>query len=158
MIVAIGENRQIGLNNKMLWHISSEFKHFKKMTMGKTMIMGRKTFESIGRPLPGRTTLILSRNKDYNFEGCDTVTSIDEAIANVKLRGEDELVVCGGAQIYEKYLPEINTLHLTIVDYNGDADTFFPEYNKYEWKEIEKVEYIATDKDPAWTYYHLERI
>jgi len=157
MIVAIGKKRQIGLDNKMLWHISEEFKHFKKTTMGKTMLMGRKTFESIGRPLPGRTTLILTRDSSYHFEGCTTVTSIDEAKALVKEKGEQELVICGGGQIYEKMLPEIDTLHLSIIDYDGDADTFFPDYTKFNWNEVEKTEHIATERAPAWDYFKLQR-
>ncbi len=157
MIVAIGKNRQIGLDNKMLWHISEEFKHFKKTTMGKTMLMGRKTFESIGRPLPGRRTLILSRDKNYHFDGCQTVTSIEEAIKVVKNNNEEELVICGGGQIYSKMLPEIDVLHLSTIDYDGDADTFFPDFTEFNWEEESKVEHNATEKAPAWIYTKLKR-
>ena len=134
MIVAIGKSRQIGADNKMLWHISDEFKHFKKTTMGHTLLMGRKCFDSIGRPLPGRTTIIMTRDKCYQQEGCLIVHSLEEGIELAKSRGEDELFIAGGGQIYDQALGIAEKLYLSIVDYDGPADIFFPEYQQFDWK------------------------
>ena len=134
MIVAIGKNRQIGADNKMLWHISEEFKHFKKTTMGHTLLMGRKCFDSIGRALPGRTTIIMTRDKSYEQAGCLVVHSLEEGIELAKSRGEDELFIAGGGQIYDQALGITQKLYLSIVDYDGPADIFFPEYQQYDWK------------------------
>lgn len=134
MIVAIGKNRQIGADNKMLWHISEEFKHFKKTTMGHTLLMGRKCFDSIGRALPGRTTIIMTRDQNYTQEGCLIVHSLEEGIELARSRGEDELFIAGGGQIYEQALPFTQKLYLSVVDYDGDADIFFPEYQHLSWR------------------------
>ncbi len=141
MIVAIGKSRQIGADNKMLWHISDEFKHFKKTTMGHTLLMGRKCFDSIGRPLPGRTTIIMTRDKSYQREGCLIVHSLEEGIELARSRGEDELFIAGGGEIYKQALPITQKLYLSTVDFDGDADIFFPEYTHLPWKELMQAEH-----------------
>lgn len=155
MIVAIGKNREIGNDGQMLWHVSEDFKNFKKITMNHHMIMGRKTFESIGRPLPGRTTIIVTRDKDYTQENCLIAHSTTQAIELAQKAGENEIFVCGGAQIYEQFLPLTEKLYLSKVDFEGPADTFFPEYGNYKWETLEEVEYEKIGETPAWNFMVL---
>jgi dihydrofolate reductase len=157
MIVAIGKNREIGLGNKMLWHVKEDFKNFKKVTMGHHMLMGRKTFESIGRPLPGRTTIILTRDKNYTQADCLVVHSVDQGIALAKGRAETELFICGGANIYEQFLDKTEKLYLSRIDFEGEADTFFPEFESYHWETLEECEFAAGEKSPAWSYYVVQK-
>ncbi len=134
VVVAVGVNRQIGLNNQLLWHLSDDLKRFKNLTKGHHILMGRKTYESIGHPLPNRTNIIVTRDKNYSVEGCVVVHSIEEAIELAQRNGESELFFCGGEAIYSKGLELCDKLYLTEVDYNGEADTFLPDYNLYQWK------------------------
>ena len=154
MIVAIGKQRQIGADNKMLWRISDEFQHFKKTTMGHTLLMGRKSFESIGKPLPGRNTIIITRDENYQADGCEVVHSVEEGIELAKKKGEDELFISGGGQIYELGLPYTEKLYLSIVDFNGDADIYFPEYKQYDWKLTHKEDHVS---NLAWELQVLEK-
>lgn len=155
LIAALGKNRELGLDNKMLWHIPEDFKSFKKITMGHTMIMGRKTFESIGKPLPGRKTIVLTRNKDLKIEGVEVVHSKGEAIGKAHLHQEDELFIVGGAEIYNLFLKDATDFYLSKVDFTGEADTFFPEYENFEWKVGETIQHEPTEKTPAWDFVHL---
>lgn len=158
LIVAMGKSRQIGKDNKMLWHISEDFKLFKKTTMGKVILMGRKTFDSIGRPLPGRTSIVVTRNKDWSYEGVHVVHSLQEGIdLAIKLDISDELVICGGGNIYTQAMPLIDTMYLSLVDFDGEADTFFPDYNISDYKEISTAQYAATQKSPKWDFIELEK-
>lgn len=158
LIVAIGKNRQIGKDNQMLWHIREDFKKFKETTMGHHLIMGRKTFESIGRPLPGRTTIIITKNKDYRApEGVLIASSPDEAIELAKSRGETEAFIAGGGVVYGLFLEEAHKLYLSVVDYDGEADVFFPDYQNYEWRSIHSESFEALEKSPAWAYQVLEK-
>ena len=160
MIVAHGKNFEIGLNNQMLWHISEDFKKFKSITMGKAILMGRKTYESIGRPLPGRLNIVLTRDlKKCKSRGdLQFVTSFEEALTLAKDHDNTELVICGGAQIYERYLPEVQKIYLSRVDFEGEADTFFPRLNLDQWKATAFEEHPRRDKAPAWSFEVLERI
>jgi dihydrofolate reductase len=139
LIVAAAENNVIGKDNKMLWHIPEDFKHFKKVTLGKPCIMGRKTYESIldqlGKPLPGRTSIVISRN-EYNHEGCIPATSLEDAIEKAKIDTNDEVMIIGGAQIYKLSLPLANRIYLTRVHQSPEGDAFFPEFGA-NWKETE---------------------
>lgn len=153
--VAFGPKREIGLSNKLLWHISDELKNFKKLTTGKSIVMGRKTFESIGKPLPNRRNIVLSRDENLKIPGVDVITDPLMAfeLALEYNDGEDcELVVVGGAEIYNIYLPYAQKIYLSEVDYHGPADAFFPELSKKEWKEI------ASEKFEEFTTRVLERI
>lgn len=156
-IVAIGKNREIGLDNKMLWHIREDFQNYKKITMGHHLIMGRKTFDSIGRPLPGRTSVILSRDKALTREGAIVLNDPKEALEFAKKAGDSEVFINGGAEIYNMFLPEISRLYLSKVDFEGEADTYFPEYEAYDWKIIEETSFAATEKSPAWKFQILEK-
>lgn len=158
LIVAIGKNRQIGKDNQMLWHIPADFKKFKETTMGHHLIMGRKTYESIGRPLPGRTTIIITTNKDYEApEGVLIATSPEEAIELAKSRGDDEAFIAGGGVVYSLFLEEANRLYLSVVDFDGEADTFFPDYQNFDWRCLESESYDANEKSPAWAFQLLEK-
>lgn len=150
----MGKNREIGINNQIPWHLPEDLKFFKKITLGHHIVMGRKTFESIGKPLPGRKTIILTRNPDYRVDGCISAASIDEAIKLAKKAGEDELMVCGGANVYGQALDKADRLYLTTVDYDGEADSYFPELNLSEWQQICKKDHEGS---MAWSVEVLEK-
>lgn len=139
IIVAIARNRVIGCENKLIWHISEDLKHFKAVTTGHPVIMGRKTFESIGKPLPGRINVIITRNSSYAPEGCRTASSLDEALG--MFPAEEEVFIIGGGEIYGQALPTANKLYITEIDADFDGDTLFPEWNKKEWKEISREKF-----------------
>ncbi len=156
-IAAIGKNREIGLDNKMLWHISEDFKNFKHLTIGRCMVMGRKTFESIGRVLPGRTTIVLTQNKQWSFKGVITAHGLKECLRLAQEREETELFVVGGAKIYQLFLPLCSTMYLSKIDFTGKADTYFPEFDESQWKLLEKKHYKAQGKAPSWSFEILKR-
>lgn len=144
MIVAMGPKGEIGLDNKLLWHLSEDLKNFKKITTGKTIVMGRKTFESIGKPLPNRTNIVLTKDADLKIPGVDIIN--DPLMAfDIALEQDDsdesELVVIGGAEVYKLYLPYAHKIYLTEVDYHGDADAFFPKFNRDEWNIVETADF-----------------
>lgn len=130
IIVAVAENGTIGDRNALLWHISEDLKRFKALTTGHPVIMGRKTYESLGRPLPNRTNVVLSRSGG-EFPGCRVVRSLDEALA--LFPDDEELFIIGGAQIYEQALPLADRLYLTRVCHPYEGDTSFPEWDASEW-------------------------
>jgi dihydrofolate reductase len=151
IIAAIGKNRELGLNNKLLWHLPDDLKNFKELTTGHTIIMGQKTYESIGRPLPNRKNFIMSRNISYQAKDCTVVHSIEEAFKKFEketgeVNKQDEIFVIGGGEIYKLFLPYAQNLYLTEVEAELPADTFFPihptpalpkgEGENSEWKLI----------------------
>ena len=146
-------NRVIGLDNKIPWHLSADLKRFRTITMNAPILMGRKTFESIGKPLDGRTNIILSKNIDYQAEGCLVFNSLKTALNEAKNYGE-ELFVIGGATLYERALPLANRLYLTDIQAEFDGDTFFPELNLNDWNEI-ACERIIDDIKVDFTYRFL---
>lgn len=131
IIVAVAENWVIGGNNQLLWHISEDLKRFKSLTSGHSIIMGRKTFESIGRPLPNRKNIVVSRNANLVIDGCFIVNSLNEALEITK--GENEVFVVGGGELYRQALPLANKLYLTTIHKNFEGDTTFPAINFNEW-------------------------
>ena len=133
LIAALAANRVIGRNNALPWHLSADLKHFKTLTMGHPVVMGRKTHESIGKPLPGRRNLVISRNRDYSAPGCDVVHGFEAAIA--ACRGADEVFVIGGAELYREALPRAHRLEFTEIRAEFEGDTTFPEYSPTEWRE-----------------------
>ena len=133
LIVAMAKNRVIGANNRIPWHLPNELKLFKSLTMGHHIVMGRKTYESIGRLLPGRTTVIVTRQQDYTVEGAIVAHSVAEAIAACK--DDAEVFVIGGADLFRETLPIADRLYLTTVDAEPEGDTFMPEFDADEWKE-----------------------
>ena len=157
IIAAIGKNRELGYQNKLLWHIPEDLKQFKKLTLNHHILCGRKTYLSIGRVLPQRTMFILSQNKDYQVPGAYTYTKIEEALKAAKERGEKELFVIGGGEVYTLILPLATKIYLSEVDWEGTADTYFPQINENLWIEIEKQEHSNLKGIPDWTYRKLER-
>src|SRR3989344_1565971 len=135
LIAALGKNRVIGNENKLIWNIPADMKRFREITSGKSVIMGRKTFESIGKPLPKRKNIIITRDKNYKADGCIVVHSLNGAL---KAAGDGEIMVIGGAQIYAEFLPRANKMHLTVIGREFEGDAYFPEYNKDEWKEVSR--------------------
>ena len=158
LIAAIGKNRELGRDNKMLWHISKDFKNFKRLTMGHCMVMGRKTFESIGRVLPGRTTIVLTQNKQWFFKNVVKAAGLKESLQIAKEHSETELFVVGGAEIYRLFLPLCSTMYLSKVDFSGKADTYFPEFNEEDWELSETTNYKAQGEVPSWSFEVLKKI
>lgn len=140
LIVAASQNNVIGLDNQLPWHLPEDLQYFKAVTMGKPILMGRKTYDSIGRPLPGRTNIVLTRDPKWSAEGVEVVNSLDEALAAsskaCELVGADELMVIGGEQIYRKFLPVANKLYLTRVEAKVEGDAFFPEIDQDQWQQV----------------------
>ena len=138
IIAAVSDNNVIGKNNKLPWHLPEDLKRFKEVTSGHTVIMGRKTYESIGRPLPNRVNIVITRNKDFKPKGVKVVHSIEEALSLASEAGETETFIIGGAEIYKQALPLANKIYLTRINKNYKGDAYFPELGK-EWKETECV-------------------
>lgn len=132
IIAIIGRNNQLGKDNKLLWNIPGDMVRFKKITTGHIVIMGRKTFESIGKALPDRRNIIITRNKDYEAKDYKIFSSLDKAIDYAKSRGNEEVFIIGGGEIYKQAMPFADKLYLTIVDDSPEADTFFPNYSKFD--------------------------
>lgn len=151
LIVAYGKNYEIGLDNKLLWHIPEDLKHFKALTSGHHMLMGRKTFESIGKPLPNRVSLILSNNLQEQ-EGAHCFKTFEEAITFAKDANEQELFIIGGAQVYEQALALVDTLYISEVDITTKADAFFQKPDFSKWELVEEKEYVKTSSTPAWSF------
>ena len=149
LIVAFDKNRLIGRDNGLPWHLPADLKHFKSLTMGHHMIMGRKTFESIGKPLPGRTTVIITRQKNYRAEGCIVVHHLDEALECC--RNEEEVFIIGGAQIFDCTMPLADRLYITEIDHTFDGDTHFPEISADDWEQISSEHHEADEKN-NWGY------
>jgi dihydrofolate reductase len=147
MIAAMDEARGIGIDNRLPWRLSSDLKRFKTLTMGHHIIVGRKTFESIGKPLPGRHTIILTNRGDFSAPGCLVADSLEEALNLAKQSDESEVFVCGGARVFQQALPIADRFYLTVVHANVGADTFFPEWRKDEWVEEEVEDHAADEKN-----------
>ena len=157
IIVAIGKNREIGKEGQIPWHVKEDLQNFKKLTMNHHVVMGRKTFESIGKPLPGRKSIVLS-TKTINIPGEYLIaSSLEEAIEIARSSGENELFIAGGSSVYEKSLIFADSLYLSEIDYQGDADTYFPDYSSYDWKKIEETFHPATNVSPSWRYSILKK-
>jgi dihydrofolate reductase len=131
-IAAVAENNALGKDNQLLWHLPDDFKHFKELTSGHYIILGRKTFESFPKPLPNRTHVIITRNKDYKAEGCIIVNSIEQAIEATP--ANEDVFIIGGAEIYQQSMNSSTKIELTRVHQNFEADAFFPELNENDWE------------------------
>ncbi len=149
LIVAMASNRTIGLNNQMPWHLSADLKKFKKITMGHPIIMGRKTFESIGRPLPGRENIIISRNPDYQQPDCLVFNTLDSALQSCA--EIDEVFVIGGATLYATTLAQADRLYITEIQQAFEGDTWFPEIKKEQWQEVARED-ISDDSSVNFNY------
>jgi dihydrofolate reductase len=157
IIVAVADNGVIGSGNQLPWRLPDDLKRFKALSLGKPIVMGRKTFDSIGRPLPGRLNIVISRQPGLEIPGCTVVTSIDEAIRAA--RPAPEIVIVGGADIYRQVLPQVQVIHLTRVHANIDGDVVFPQLQEQEWREVAKEYHPADERHAhAFTFSTLERV
>lgn len=155
IIVAVAENGVIGGDNRLLWHISEDLKHFKAVTTGHPVVMGRKTYESLGRPLPGRRNVVVTR-QNISIEGCDVVHSLDEALA--LFRPEEKVFVIGGAQIYAQALPLCDEFYLTRVFHAYQGDICFPRWDEREWKIIDSEAFASGKEFPyPFAFEHYRR-
>ena len=156
IIVAMDRNRVIGRGGALPWHISSDLKNFKKITMGKPILMGRKTHDSIGKPLPGRENIILTNNKKYLAEGCTVKNTLDEVYSYCE--EQLEVVVMGGAILYSQTLDKAEKLYITEVNASVNGDTFFPEYKSSQWREISRESFNADENNEFdYSFTVLER-
>lgn len=159
LIAAVAENRCIGAENRLPWHLPDDLKRFREITRGRPVIMGRKTFESIGRPLPQRQNIVISRDPHYSAGGVETVTSLEQAIENAKASNPQEIFVIGGAEIYRLALPMADRLYLTLVHQDIPGDAFFPDWKHRSWRETFRESHLAQgENSPAYTFLNLERI
>lgn len=154
IVVAISENRVIGRDNKLPWHIPEDLKRFKELTLNHPIIMGRKTYESIGRPLPQRTNIVITRDKNYHVEGLVVVHSIEEAIQKSSKIDQEEIFIIGGGKIFEQSLHLTDKICLTIVHKIVEGDVYFPEYRQFT-KETFRKEHL--ENNPPFTFVNLER-
>lgn len=155
IVVAIAQNKAIGKNNQLLWHLPADLKHFKEITSGHTIIMGRKTYDSIGKPLPNRRNIVITRQA-LQLPGCEVVPSLNAALA--LCQNETELYIIGGAQIYKEALPLTDTIYLTEVHQSFEADTFFPEICPEEWEEILRQNHAPDEKNAlSYSFVTLRR-
>lgn len=156
LIVATGENNEIGKDGRMPWHLPADLKHFKSLTLGKPVIMGRRTYEAIGKPLPERRNIVVTHNPEFRAPGCELAASFTDAL--VIASGVPEIIVIGGAQIYRDALPRAQRIYLTRVHARFDADTFFPQLDAAEWREIAREDHAADERNPFnYSFSTLER-
>lgn len=151
-VVAAGNNNEIGKDNQLLWHLPNDLKFFKNVTWGMPVIMGRKTFESLGKKLlKGRKNIIITRNKEWSFDGVEVAHSVEQAINIAEKNYVKECYVIGGAEIYQLFLPHTNRIYLTRVHQSFEADSFFPDFNKDEWELITNTGFDPDEKH-LWPY------
>ena len=156
LVAAMATNSAIGLDGQMPWHLPRELKHFKETTMGKPIVMGRKTWESIGRALPGRQNLVVTRNPEFSAPGCDVAGSLEAA---VEMAAGKEVMIIGGGQLYAEALPFADRMVLTLVDCEPEADTWFPGWDETEWTETASRDELPDEKNPlAYRVMDLEKL
>lgn len=155
LIVAMDENRGIGINNSLPWHVSSDLRRFKRLTMGHHLIIGRLTYESIGRPLPGRTNIVLTRNQAFQAEGCLIAHTLTRAFRLAEEHGETEVFVIGGADVFDQALEDADRIYLTEVNADVDADVHFPVLELEEWREIISIQQEAGVRDEYSSTFRL---
>lgn len=154
LIAAMGKNRAIGIEGRMPWHLPAELQHFKQTTMGKSIVMGRKTWQSIGRPLPGRQNIVISRSSDFVAAGADVTHSLEAA---VEVSEANEVMVIGGGQLYQLAIPFARRMVLTLIDIEPKADTWFPEWHDSHWQQV-KDQYFEVDTVNRIAYRIVELI
>lgn len=162
LIVALSENHVIGRNNKLPWYLPNDLKYFKQVTMGLPIVMGRKTFESIGKPLPGRTNIVVTRNGDWSAEGVRVAHSLEEAFglaeSIAEIDGREELMIIGGDQIYQSALPLVDRMYLTEVHAHVEGDAYFPTFERGAWQEIAREDFSGADPNPYdYSFVVLDR-
>jgi dihydrofolate reductase len=156
LIVAMGNNRVIGYKNQLPWHLPADLRHFKELTMGKPIIMGRKTFESIGKPLPGRRNIIITSDLNWTAAGCEVVNSVAAAIKAAE--NSEEIMIIGGEKVFVESLPLATRIYLTIIHHDFIGDKFFPEWNNTEWSVIERTDFKPDSQNLyPYSFLTLER-
>jgi len=156
IIAAIAHNNVLGKNNQLIWHLPADLKRFKKTTFGHCVIMGRKTYESLGKPLPNRTNIVITRDKNFKADGCVIVHSLNEAIKEAKT--DDNPFILGGANIYKQAITLADVLDLTFVHHNFEGDVFFPEIDRSVWKEASRQDFKADTKNKYdYSFVRFER-
>ncbi len=155
IIAAMAKNKVIGKGNSLPWHLPADLKHFKDLTLGKTIIMGGRTFESIGKALPGRKTIVLTDNKDFSAPNCIIARSIEQALEFAK--GDKEIMIAGGASVYKQFLPLAKKMYLTFIDAEVEGDFYFPDYEESEWEEMSRSDFQA-DKENIYSYSFVELV
>lgn len=159
IIVAASQNNVIGKDNRLPWHLPADLQHFKHLTMGHYVIMGRKTYESIGKPLPGRTFIIITKNKEFKAQGCFVVHSLDEALLLAEKKNESEAFIIGGAEIFNLAMNKTDKIYLTKIHQDFEGDTFSPEINSELWKETKKENFEPDEKNNySYSFYEFERV
>lgn len=154
LVAAMAANRVIGKDNKMPWHLPADLKHFKAVTLGKPVVMGRKTFDSIGRVLPGRRNLVISRTPPADSRGAEWVNSLPQALE--LLQGHEEVMIIGGGEIYRQALPLAQRLYLTDIDLTTEGDAFFPDYHAAaDWQLVQQSEHSADMQNPHHCYFRI---
>lgn len=158
LIAALAEKRVIGLDGKMPWHLPADLAYFKRSTMGCPVIMGRKTYDSIGKPLPGRRNIVLSRDLKLALPGCDVFANIHDALDSADNENAAEVFIIGGQQLYEQALPMADKLYLTHIEARLEGDTFFPDYTELKWRQVSLEKHPADARNPwAYRFEQLER-
>ena len=158
IIAAIAENDVIGRGGQLPWHLAGDLRRFKRLTMGHTIVMGRKTWESIGRPLAGRRIVVISRQPGYQADGVEVIAGLDEALQSAAAAGDDEVFIIGGAEIYRLAMPRADRLYLTRVHANVEGDARFPEFEPGQWRLEESERHAADDRnDYSFTFELYER-
>jgi dihydrofolate reductase len=157
MVVAASTNNVIGSRGRLPWRLPDDLRRFRLLTMGKPVVMGRKTYDSIGRPLPGRRNIVVSSNRTLTLDGCDVVASPDEALALIAGSGAGEAMIIGGESIYRDFLPRADRIHMTRVHASIEGDAFFPELTSDEWQCTGSEPHPATAGQPAFTFETLNR-
>jgi dihydrofolate reductase len=163
LIVARARNGVIGRDNTMPWHLPEDLRYFKRVTLGKPVIMGRNTWESLGKPLPGRDNIVITRNENFYAHGATVVNDLETALlladSLADARGVDEIMLIGGAQIYAAALPQVTRAYVTEIDADIDGDTFFPTLNAEKWQEVARENFSSCEKNPyQYSFVTLERI
>lgn len=155
IIVATSRNRVIGKDNALPWHLPADLKYFKAITMGKPIVMGRKTFESIGRPLPGRQNIVLTRDPEWSAEGVTVVNDVDDMARSVAVA--DEVMIIGGAQVYDLTMNYVDRLYVTEVECNVDGDAYFPAIDSTIWQEVSRDRHALDGENPAYSFVVYKR-
>lgn len=157
LIAALGQAGELGLDGQLLWRIRADLQNFKKVTLGHHILMGRKTQASLGRPLPGRVNMVLTRQKDLDLPGFSVFSELAAALAFVRSAGEDELFIIGGGELYAQTLALADRLYLSRIADQKNADVYFPTFDEQAWSLVQEQGYLPEGTNPAWTYQQWQR-
>lgn len=156
-IFAMSSNRVIGINNQLPWNLPADLRHFKSVTMGKPILLGRKTYLSIGRALPGRTNIVITRDLNFKVPGCMVAHTIADAL--LLAGSSDEVFVIGGAELYKQLLPQTDRLYMTLIHHEFKGDAFFPIFNESEWETVDRQDFNIDEENPyAYSFIILDRV